>query len=154
MRTRDAVQSREPATGPGVEGGQAAHPPPSPPPAVTTERQVSGSALMEPAATPRRRRPNAKPGRDAPGVTLAFLPHLFAILKRNTTAGGYQDFENWLLDNTDPVTLQCVLDPVRLERLMRYCRSYGAGGPNKRIRAACIPALRQAGIELLPGLSA
>lgn len=94
-----------------------------------------------------------------PGLVLIFRPHEFGLLKLNTPGpsgklGGYPREENWLVANTDPVTFRCELDAVHLERLIRYCTGYGPGGPNKRLRAACIPALRRVGIELLPGLSA
>lgn len=102
------------------------------------------------------RRANKKPP-EAPGVTLHFLPHEVGFLKRNEPGpsglmGGYQREENWLIDHIDRTTGECHLDPVHFERICRYCRSdkkgYGPGGPNARIRAACIPALRRAGIDL------
>lgn len=94
---------------------------------------------------------------DAPGVTLHFLPHERAFLKWNEPGpsglmGGYQNEENWLILNIDKSTGRCALDPIHFERICRYCRpdprGYGPGGPNGRIRAACIPALRRAGIDL------
>lgn len=105
------------------------------------------------------RKPNATPGHK-PGLVLVFEPHLFRILKHNKPGpsglpvGGWGREENWLIANTDPTTLRCELDAKHLERIIRYCKSYGQGGPNRRIRAACIPALRRAGIELLPDQSA
>lgn len=89
-----------------------------------------------------------------PGVTLSFRPHEIRFLRKNLPGesgqmGGYQQMENWLLENTN-ATGDIWLDPQRLERLIRYCQRYGSGGPNGRIRDACIPALRRAGIELLP----
>jgi hypothetical protein len=95
------------------------------------------------------RSPNRTPP-TRPGVLLTLRPHERAFLKENRSRGGYQDLENWLLEATrdGPV----FLDPVRLERLLRCCdpNRYGSGGPNGRLRSACIPALRRVGIDLQP----
>ena len=103
------------------------------------------------------RAPNKNRDQAPPGRVMTFLPHEFAYLKYNyppsgnpKDLGGYQKEENWLIDNTDRVTWDVVLDPVHLERVPRYCSNYGSGGPNARIRKACIPALRRIGIEVLP----
>jgi hypothetical protein len=87
-----------------------------------------------------------------------FYPHELRFLRLNTPGpsgkmGGYQQFENWILRNTDTASGSCLFDPVRLERLMRYCKprnGYGPGGPNGRLRNACIPALRRIGIDPAP----
>jgi hypothetical protein len=60
--------------------------------------------------------------------------------------GGYQQLENWIIQNTDPQTGRCHFTSNRLERLIRYCKNYGSGGPNDRLRRACIPALRRHGL--------
>ena len=97
------------------------------------------------------RRANSNGGPTLPGFTLKFAPHEFRRLKRNPPGGGgWQQFENILIEQTDPGTLTCPLNPTHLERLIRYCKSYGPGGPNKRIREACIPALRRIGIDVAP----
>ena len=96
------------------------------------------------------RRPNKVPNTPL-GITLTFLPHEVGFLRRNRTHGGMQNAENFLIDHIDPVTLQCKLDPVWQVRLQHYCQHCGKGGPNGRIRAACIPAFRRAGIELVSG---
>jgi hypothetical protein len=62
--------------------------------------------------------------------------------------GGYQRFENWLLTHTDAQSGKCLLTPEKLERMIRYCEQYRGGGPNDRIRRACIPALLRAGIAV------
>jgi len=82
-------------------------------------------------------------------VTLVFTGDELRCLRLNKPGksnllGGYQRFENWLLRNTDAQTGMCLLTPERLERMKRYCASYGPGGPNDRIRKACEPALRRA----------
>lgn len=92
---------------------------------------------------------------NATSLRIRFEPHEFARLKHNPPGasgkiGGYQRHENWIVEHTDPNTLECELDPERQERTRRYIRNYGSGGPNGRIRAACIPALRRAGIDPLP----
>jgi hypothetical protein len=97
------------------------------------------------------RKANSRPPTRA-GTRVTFTADEFARLKRNTPAsgilGGYQRHEHWLFDNTDPHTLVCIFDAEHLDRTIRYIRSYGSGGPNKRIRDACIPAFRRAGIEI------
>ena len=86
---------------------------------------------------------------------LIFEPHEFSRLKRNVPGpsgrlGGYPMFENRLLDLTDPATLRCRLDATEFERLVRYINHYGGGGPNDRIRQACVPPLRRCGVNLSP----
>jgi hypothetical protein len=90
---------------------------------------------------------------DASGITLVFLPEEFLRLKHNVPGpsgkmGGYQQFENWLIAHTDRQTFECRLTSDERDRLERYCREYGPGGPNNRIRAACIPALARLGIMI------
>ena len=91
------------------------------------------------------------PRRFAAGVTLVFKPHELRMLKRNVPGpsgalGGYQRMENYLVENVAEYAV--FLDPIRLERLIRYIGNYGSGGPNGRLRDAGIPALRRAGIEV------
>ena len=96
------------------------------------------------------------PNRNDPtplAIVLTFKPHEFRALKHNEPGpagvlGGYQKHENLLKRLTDPETLELELPPVLLTRTIKYCSNYGPGGPNKRIREACIPALRRAGIDL------
>jgi hypothetical protein len=90
-----------------------------------------------------------------PGIVLAFTRDEFRTLKRNTPGpggqlGGYPSFENILIDLTHPRTLHCPLSAAHFERLVRYIKNYGPGGPNGRIRAACVPALRRCGIDVEP----
>jgi hypothetical protein len=98
------------------------------------------------------RKPNARnPTKLA--TVVVFQPHEFGFLKVNTPGpsgvlGGYPRHENWLIEHTDRATLRVELDPVRLHRTITYCQKYDDGGPNRRIRAACIPALRRAGIDI------
>lgn len=94
-----------------------------------------------------RKANGTKPTR--PGVLLTLLPHEHSFLKHNRTRGGLQDLENYLHEATRDGRA-CFLDPAHLERVMRCCQKYGGGGPQSRIRAACIPALRRVGIDLLP----
>lgn len=94
-----------------------------------------------------------------PATVLTFAPHEFRWLKWNEPGpsgqlGGYQRLENHIITTTDKATLRCPLDEQRLPRLIRYIQRYGSGGPNGRLRDACIPALRRAGIELQPGWTA
>lgn len=101
------------------------------------------------------RAPNKTPRNASVTVALFFQPHEFKSLKHNSPGpsgklGGYPRHENWLIAHTNQKTLCVVLDPTRLERTIRYCRSYGDGGPNRRLRSACIPALRRVGIDLQP----
>jgi hypothetical protein len=86
-------------------------------------------------------------GPTPPGVVLTLLPHERGFLRHNKSKGGYQDLENWLW--THSALGPFLLDPVRLERLIRCIKNYGTGGPNNRLRRAFIPALRRAGIDLL-----
>ena len=104
----------------------------------------------------RKRKPNKNPAHAPPGMAFQFAPELFAILKFNHPGpsgkiGGYQKMENILIECTNKITLVCVLNAKYFERLTRYIQNYGSGGPNGRMRAACIPALRRIGIDLLPG---
>ena len=90
-----------------------------------------------------------------PATVLTFAPHEFKWLKHNEPGpsgllGGYQRLENHIVERTDPTSLRCPLDDVRLPQLIRCIQKYGDGGPNRRLRAACIPALRRAGIDLQP----
>ena len=90
-----------------------------------------------------------------PATVIAFAPHEFKRLKHNTPGpsgllGGYQRLENHIIERTDAASLRCALDDKHLARLIRDCKRDDSGGPNARIRAACIPALRRAGIDLLP----
>lgn len=105
------------------------------------------------------RKPNRNTERLPPGITLTFLPHEFRFLKLNKPGpsgdlGGLAKRENRLIELTNPSSLTCYLDPTEMEQTMRYCRKYGSGGPNGRIKAACIPAFRRQGIELVPGWAA
>lgn len=98
------------------------------------------------------RKPNRAARRPA-GITLRLQPEELAALKHNSPGpsghmGGYQRLENMLLRHTDPVSGELRLEPPYFERLIRYCLHYGAGGPNARLRAACVPALRRAGIDI------
>jgi hypothetical protein len=101
------------------------------------------------------RRKNSTTGRAPLGFVLTFNNEEFSTLKVNRpgpsgTLGGLGKHENRLIDLTDPNTLHCPLDPVDFTRSVMYCLNYGGGGPNGRIRAACIPALRRIGIALTP----
>jgi len=104
-----------------------------------------------------------KPNRNAPKkivgitsaeVTIQFTQEEFNTLKFNTPGpsgmlGGYQGQENFIIVNTDKNTFRCKLPAIRFERTVRYCSNkYGSGGPNARIRKACIPALRRMGIVI------
>jgi hypothetical protein len=88
---------------------------------------------------------------DAPKV-LTFTAQEFSVLHFNRPAasplGGYPRHENWIIRNSDRKTLQCVMDLERFERTIRYCREYGSGGPQGRLRKACIPALARIGIDV------
>jgi len=89
-----------------------------------------------------------EPQREA---TITFIATEFRILKLNRPGpsgllGGYQRMENELIENTNAQTGRCFLTDKKLERLIRYCQSYGPGGPNGRLRKACIPALRRSGL--------
>lgn len=57
--------------------------------------------------------------------------------------GGMAKCENWVIDNIqENNVLEC--DDPRIGLIVRYCtvgpEGYGSGGPNKRLRAALIPA--------------
>jgi hypothetical protein len=102
-----------------------------------------------------KRNANKKTTRAAAGQAFQFERHEFKILKHNKPGpsgviGGYQGMENILIAQTNETTLGCVLNAKHFERLTRYIKNYGSGGPNGRMRAACIPALRRVGIDLLP----
>jgi hypothetical protein len=112
------------------------------------------------------RRPNRKapepvdPNHGQPEIELQFLPHEYGGLKFNKAngpgaLGGYQQCENMLLELTDPQTLRCPLSPDQNALVQRRCRAVltDDGGPQKRIRDACIPAYRRLKIELLPEFS-
>jgi hypothetical protein len=105
------------------------------------------------------RRPNrnpslpADPNHGLPAVDLEFTPSEYKLLERNKSNGGYQGTENMLLDLTDPETLRCHLDPDQNARVQRDCKREAKGGPNDRIKNACIPAYRRINIELLPEFS-
>lgn len=87
---------------------------------------------------------------------LHFLPHEVRTLKHNNPGpsgalGGWQRLENWLVGHIDPATGDCPLTPPIYSRLTHYLTaSYGPGGPNKRVRDTCFPALRRIGINLQP----
>ena len=97
--------------------------------------------------------------RAEPGVILYFEPHEMAVLKHNTPGpsgvlGGYAKEENYLVATTDRATGRCALDAVHFERVVRYILNYEEGGPNGRIRKACVPALRRAGVTVEPSARA
>jgi DNA polymerase III alpha subunit len=98
------------------------------------------------------RSPNQTTEQTPNGLVLQFTAEEFSQLKINTPGasgdmGGYQKFENLLIERTDRNRC-CALTPVELERLIRYINNYGGGGPNERIRRACKPALARLGIIL------
>lgn len=113
------------------------------------------------------RKPNRKtthepvdPNHGLPAFTLQFLPPEYHGMKTNKAVGpgalgGYQQCENMLLALTDPQTLQCPLSPDQNALVQRRCRAVmtDQGGPQARIRTACIPAFRRLGVELLPEFS-
>jgi len=102
-----------------------------------------------------KRRPNKSgPSTRDPTTEFDFLPHEFKTLKINTPGpsgrmGGYQDMENDVIACTDAV-LHCTLTDELFARLCRLIKRHGPGGPNKRLRTACVPALRRIGIDLVP----
>jgi hypothetical protein len=101
------------------------------------------------------RAPNQKKGRAKAGRTIPFQPHEVRMMKINTPGpsgkiGGMGGMENHIVRTVDRTTWQCWLDAVLVERLIRYCQKYEKGGPNQRLRDACIPALRRIGIDLAP----
>lgn len=108
------------------------------------------------------RTPNTK-GPTKPQTVVTFQPHEFRWLQWNEPGpsgklGGYPRHENWTIENTDKRSLAVILDPVRLERTIRYIKprdkgGYGPGGPNGRLRRAYIPALRRIGIDVMPDWS-
>jgi hypothetical protein len=57
--------------------------------------------------------------------------------------------ENWIIDNTTSAG-QCVFPPLWFARLIVYLKGYGGGGPNARVRKACLPALQRIGIIVMP----
>lgn len=100
------------------------------------------------------RRPNKVTERAPAGSVLEFRREEYC-LKHNYPGpsgvlGGYQKCENYLVAQTDPVTLLCPITPTQQEQVIRYCQNYGKGGPNGRIRRTCIPALRRLGIHISP----
>jgi hypothetical protein len=104
----------------------------------------------------RKRRANKKVTPAPAGIAFQFTAQEYAILKFNHPGasgviGGYQKMENIVVETTNKTTLVVVLNAIHYERLTRYIKSYGDGGPNKRLRKACVPALRRIGIDLLPG---
>lgn len=87
----------------------------------------------------------------SPGITLTFNAWDRKHLKFNEPGpsgkmGGYQQFENILLGLIPEKGGTVQLSPAFSDRLIRYFKSYGPGGPNQRIRDACGPALRRAGL--------
>ena len=106
------------------------------------------------------RAPNKNRSHD-PNVNITFTHAEFHGLKFNTPGpsgdmGGFQDMENWVIANTNPVTLECVWPPDKFTRISKYTRekpnvTYGPGGPNARLRRACIPAFKRVGINLSEG---
>jgi hypothetical protein len=89
-------------------------------------------------------------------IVVVFEPHERRTLKWNERPesgnfGGWPRLENRLIELTDQETGICSLGPEDFTRLIVYLtRHYGSGGPNGRVRSACIPVLRRAGIDLLP----
>lgn len=99
------------------------------------------------------RRPNITKSEPL-GVAIRFMPHEFRFLKHNEPGpsgklGGAGGTENYLVANTKRDG-SCHLTPDIYTRVSKICRGYGPGGPNGRIRRACIPALRRKGIDLMP----
>lgn len=113
------------------------------------------------------RRPNRKttveipdPNHGQPAIELQLLAHEYHGMKTNKATGpgalgGYQQCENMLLALTDPQTLRCPLSPDQNALVQRRCKggATDGGGPQARIRGACIPAYRRLGLELLPEFS-
>lgn len=88
-------------------------------------------------------------------LRLVFQRHEVRRLKLNMPSaaghlGGFPRLENWLVKNIDTATGELTLDAKHEARLRHYIQNYGPGGPNGRVRAACVPAFRRAGIDLLP----
>jgi hypothetical protein len=92
------------------------------------------------------RQPNENP-RVPVHFTVHFHWHEIERLKRYKPGGGYQDLMNWLVDNIDESGL-CHMSDEIMGRTIRYCMRYGDGGPNNRIRQACVPALKRIGITI------
>lgn len=95
----------------------------------------------------------AKP-RD-PMTVIVFWPNELARLKPyrpgpSGQLGGYARMVNWLVAQTAGGVMSVALDAVMLERLVRYIRRYGGGGPNGALRAACTQPMRRAGVDPLP----
>ena len=93
-----------------------------------------------------------------PEITLEFTPDEFSRMEYNKPGksekmGGYQGTENLLISLTDRDTLRCRLESDQHNRVRSDCQRDDKGGPNGRIRSACIPAFRRLGIELLPQFS-
>jgi hypothetical protein len=86
-------------------------------------------------------------------VVVTFLPQEFRVMKINKPGpsgllGGWQRMENWIVQSTDRKTLKCVFPAEKLAQLKYYMTHYGQGGPNSRVREACAPALKRAGINI------
>ena len=102
---------------------------------------------------------NRKTTREPMGIVLEFKRHEYEWMKHNTPGesgkmGGWQRKENMLVARTCPFTLECPLTAKEEADLIEYIRRpWGPGGPNKRVRIACIPAFRRKGIELVPGFA-
>jgi len=100
------------------------------------------------------RTPNKNP-RTAPRFMVRFHPHELAQLKFNlpgptASVGGVGRLENWIIENTDEGGT-CAFDFEQMGRTIYYIQNYGKGGPNGRIREACITAFRRIGIDLAAG---
>jgi len=87
-------------------------------------------------------------------VVLVLEPHEMRMLRHNERSaagnlGGWPRLENRLLELIDQDSGICALGAEDFLRLVVYLiRPSGSGGPNGRVRAVFIPALRRAGIEL------
>lgn len=72
---------------------------------------------------------------------------------RYQSRGGYQDLVNWYLDNIEQPNAaglrRCWVDPIHLDRTLRGVQNYGDGGPQDRLRDACIPAFARAGVIMV-----
>jgi len=100
------------------------------------------------------RQPNQNPRTD-PVFMVRFHPHEFARMKVNppgptSPVGGVGRLENWIIENTDGGGT-CAFNFEQMGRTIYYVLNYGKGGPNQRIRDACIPAFRRIGIDLAAG---
>jgi hypothetical protein len=99
-------------------------------------------------ATPRRtRNPNRQPAEKDVVIRYELTKSERACLKHREPGpsgklGGYQQFENWLVDELDhhPATtgIKYVveLDTKRRSRLTNYIQLHGSGGPNADLRKA------------------